>query len=261
MAWNVHTNLSNGDYEIIGRHPAPIYDPDTRIATLEADILFRGSRDQVVDEFAFGKTNAPNGGSGMFSLSPASIEMVPYTEDDPHWDVRGRWVGIHADFSTAEFAFNFTVSYTQRTTDFPMEIPVDGGAARVAPNPDGFAPDGNNPVTTKPYRCRRKDWLPVVNVLAVMRHTIPPHPTHQLVLQILTQLAGETISLIDFADYTKIPDPVWVTWRGFNAPASVFGNQWPQKSAWFPVITPVRRIPNSATGADLHIFNMTCTRE
>lgn len=263
-AWNVHTSVSVNNYLVSGRSPAPVFDPATQMAALEADLVFRGTRAQVEEAFEFGKVNAPNGGPGMFSMSPVSIEMVPYTEDDPHWDVRGKWVGIHTDIAPpgGDYAYNYTIEYGSRTTEFPIVLDKEDGTKLIMENPDGFTPGHVNPFSTLQYRGRRRDWVPVLHVSAVSRSPIPPHPSHPHVLAILTAVPP-TLAHISgvLENYTVLPDPVFVTWKGNPAQAIVNPTNLPQGKTWFPVITPVDRIPNPSGGAALHVFRMDCVLE
>lgn len=264
-AWNVHTSVPINGYELNGRQPAPLFDPESGLTSLEADCVFHGTRDQCVDFFAFGKQNAPSGGTGMFSLSPASVEMVPFTEDDPHWDVRARWLGLHSDYSgpvfKTNYAFNFMVDYGARSMEFPVEIPTPAGTPYVVTAPKGFAPQHTNQRNSgKDFKARRKDWIPVLRVLAVMKHTIPPHPAHPTVAAILNAVP---VALYDdlTAAYSTFPDPVWVTWKDNEAPEQSLASLWPSKAAWFPTISMVRRIPAASGAESLYVFTMECPLE
>lgn len=266
-AWNVHPRLATNASALVGRTPAPVFDESTSLCTLEASYLFRGTREAAVAAFSFGKQNCPSGGQGMFSLGPSSIEMVDFTGDDPHWDIKARWVGLHSDFSGPVFslsntAYTFMLDYPSRSTEFPITTrKSDDSGNRIQVAPSGAAPNFPvNPKTGQPWKARVKDWLPVLNVTAVIKDTRAPHPLHPKVLAILQAIQSTTYD--DTAnDYSDIDDPVWVSWKGFSAPANVVGGTWPKKSKWFPTISAARRIPASSGGESVFAFTINAPLE
>lgn len=221
MAWNVHTSLALNSWEP-AQERAPIFEEDTGVGSLTLPITFRGTRAQLLDKFPFGKPVNIQGGTSMFCAGFASTpSQVPYTAEDPHWDVDLKLVGIHdqipgqsGPYLSDTHALIVTAKWARRETNFPLTVQPEGGGDTIYVNPGPpIVPSGTS--GNGLWKGRRIDHLPARNLTGIIISDTEPDPLHPKITLAVNAFPDPSPNLVK--DYTSLLlDPVWVTFHGLG---------------------------------------------
>lgn len=257
----IHSLLAVGAYRITEESGA-VRDPEALFVTKRQKIIYRGTENALINDFAIGGSltlnQASHGGgsasaqSRMLCGGPQNIRLVPGTALDPHWEADLEWVGIHSSYygSTETFIWRAEDEFTRVETEFPKKaIPTAGGAETVfAVGTPFITGAAANPYTSSPKKCRIITFVPSKKIVGVIKGAASLAAIHATIkARVIGTLGTPEQSLFRKwwkegtappVPATYCPDPLW-TWA-VNYMENVTSDD-ANAGAWVPATLQVRR--------------------